>query len=119
MRAVQIAVLKNQLSAYLQLVRGGEEILVRDRQVPIAKIIPLPDGQSDLDEQSLVAAGQMTLPKKPLDLATFWAIGRGLRMQPGLKQALRRAMEAEREESNAGLLGHKRHPSSVRSRSSK
>ena len=33
MKTVNIADLKNQLSAYLQLVRNGEEIIVRDRNL--------------------------------------------------------------------------------------
>jgi hypothetical protein len=34
MRTVNIGVLKNQLSAYLRYVRNGEEVVVRDRNVP-------------------------------------------------------------------------------------
>lgn len=37
-RAVSIADLKNNLSTHLARVRAGEEVPVRDRQTPIAKI---------------------------------------------------------------------------------
>lgn len=40
MRSVNIGTLKNQLSAYLRLVRNGEEVVVRDRDKPIARILP-------------------------------------------------------------------------------
>ena len=38
---VNIAELKDQLSSFLQRVRAGEEIIIRDRNLPIAKIVPL------------------------------------------------------------------------------
>jgi len=40
MRTVNIGTLKNKLSAYLQYVRNGEEIIVRDRNKPVARIRP-------------------------------------------------------------------------------
>ena len=38
---VQIAQLKNGLSLYLRKVREGTEILITDREKPIARIVPL------------------------------------------------------------------------------
>ena len=40
MRTVKIGDLKAQLSAHLQFVRNGEEVLVCDREKPVARIIP-------------------------------------------------------------------------------
>jgi antitoxin (DNA-binding transcriptional repressor) of toxin-antitoxin stability system len=40
MKAVNVAELKNQLSRYLRMVRGGESLLVRDRDEVIARIDP-------------------------------------------------------------------------------
>lgn len=40
MTTVKIAQLKSQLSAYLRQVQKGEEILVTDRETPIAKVVP-------------------------------------------------------------------------------
>jgi prevent-host-death family protein len=40
-RSTNIADLRNHLTRYLKEVRVGEEILVRDRQLPIAKIVPI------------------------------------------------------------------------------
>ncbi len=118
MRSVNIAELKNKLSACLQYVRSGEELLVRDRNTPIAKIIPLEEEDLAADELSLVASGQMTLPKKPFDDARFWAIGARTRYS-NLKTAIQKAIDAEREETNAGILGHKRHRSHLRARPGK
>src|SRR5580658_6714404 len=39
MRTVNIGELKNQLSAYLQYVRNGEEVVVKDRNTPVARIL--------------------------------------------------------------------------------
>ena len=37
----KIGQLKNQLSRYLDLVRAGDEVLVLDRDRPVARIVPL------------------------------------------------------------------------------
>lgn len=119
MRSVNIAELKNQLSAYLHRVRAGEELLIRDRNIPIAKIIPLQEEDAEGDELSLVASGQMTLPKKPFREDRFWAIGSRTAKTPNLREAIQQAISAEREERNAGLLGHKRDRAHLRSRTNK
>ncbi len=77
MKFVNVAELKNRLSAYLSLVRNGKEIVIRDRTLPIAKLIPFPAGNASEDEILLVAAGKMRLPKSPLDIAAFWKIPTG------------------------------------------
>ena len=41
MKIANIAELKNHLSAFLSLVEAGEEIEVRKRNIPIAKVIPI------------------------------------------------------------------------------
>lgn len=40
MNSVKIATLKNSLSQYLEVVRRGGEIVVVDRDTPIARIVP-------------------------------------------------------------------------------
>jgi prevent-host-death family protein len=59
MRSTNSAELRNRLTQYLQEVRAGEEIVVRDRQRPIAKIVPFTVDEDDADEAKLVAAGLM------------------------------------------------------------
>lgn len=41
MKIANIADLKNRLSEYLSLVEKGEEVEVRKRNVPIARVVPL------------------------------------------------------------------------------
>ena len=72
MRTVNVAELKNNLSKYLRAVRGGEEVLVRDRNTPIAKIVPLSGaGSWDQELLRLAAAGVLKLPKKKLNVRAF------------------------------------------------
>ena len=40
MRAVGLKVLKNKLSEYVRLAQGGETILVTDREVVVAELVP-------------------------------------------------------------------------------
>jgi prevent-host-death family protein len=46
MRSVNIAELKNRLSTYITFARGGEEIVIRDRNLPVAKLIPFSAGDA-------------------------------------------------------------------------
>ena len=119
MRPVQIAELKNHLSAYLHKVRAGEEVIICDRKAPIAKIVPLSTGDFDLEEQALIAEGLLLPPKKRFDPDAFFAIGRGLRRRRGTAAAIDRAMAVEREGADVSLLGRKRTRSRVRPRSDK
>jgi prevent-host-death family protein len=74
-RSANIAELRDRLTQYLKEVRAGEEIIVRDRQRPIAKIVPLTvDAESD--DEALVAAGLMRKAARRLAPA-FWRTRRG------------------------------------------
>jgi prevent-host-death family protein len=82
MRTVNIGTLRNQLSAYLQIVWKGEEVVVRDRNVPVARILPftlpLPEeGDRAAEEAYLIATGQMKPAKEEMDWEAFWARPRG------------------------------------------
>jgi prevent-host-death family protein len=77
MRSVNIAELKNRLSTYVTFARGGEEIIIRDRNLPVAKLIPFSAGGAGDDELLLVAAGKMRLPEVPLDAGELWKIKTG------------------------------------------
>ncbi len=70
MRSANIAELRNRLTQYLREVRAGEEIIVRDRHRPIAKIVPL-TVDDDADDAELVAAGLMRKAQRGLP-AVFW-----------------------------------------------
>jgi len=65
MKTVNVADLKNRLSAYLKLVREGEEIVVKDRNQPVARISPYDVEGLSASERRLVAAGALRLPEAP------------------------------------------------------
>ncbi len=91
MRTANIGVLKNQLSAYLKYVRNGEEVIVCDRNVPVARILPLrPHSSLDAEEARLVAAGILKLPNdpNPMDWDAFWAIPTANVSDEAVKEAI-------------------------------
>ncbi len=73
MRSVNIAELKNRLSAYLNEVREGREILVRDRNRPIARIVPWSAANLDEELGTLVTAGLLRPPEGRLP-NSFWSM---------------------------------------------
>ena len=94
-RSVSIRDLKDNLSAYLAKVRRGEEVLVRDRNVPIAKIVPLrTGGDVDAELAALAAEGKVRLPEMALTRA-FWKSAAPRVDESKVLEAIR----AEREES--------------------
>jgi prevent-host-death family protein len=72
MKTVQIGDLKNHLSAHLREVRQGEEILVHDRNLPVAKIIPYVPESIEEQEQILIARGILRPPKNPTKDRKKW-----------------------------------------------
>jgi antitoxin (DNA-binding transcriptional repressor) of toxin-antitoxin stability system len=76
MRTVNIGELKTHLSAYLQYVRNGEEVVVRDRDVLVARISPIRATDHAVDEASLLAAGDKKPPEKEMDWDLFWSMPR-------------------------------------------
>jgi prevent-host-death family protein len=95
MKTAAVARLKAELSRYLRMVKGGEEILVTERRVPIARLVPVESGDraiddlSDLERQGLVRVGTGKLP------AGFWK----QRRARDAKGLLRKALIEERESS--------------------
>jgi antitoxin (DNA-binding transcriptional repressor) of toxin-antitoxin stability system len=70
-KSVGIKVLKAKLSEYLRLAKGGETILVTERDEVVAEIRPArrqPSGQTDLDESlaALAEKGEVTLASEPV-----------------------------------------------------
>jgi prevent-host-death family protein len=64
MKSVNISVLKAQLSAHIQLVRRGEEVLICDRNKPVARIIPCSSNDYAEQQQRLVARGTLVPPRR-------------------------------------------------------
>ena len=77
MRSVNIAELKNQLSKYLSFAKEGEEIVIRDRNLPVAKLVPFSAEESTEEELLLVAAGKMRMPRTQLKIEELLRIRTG------------------------------------------
>ena len=69
---MNISDLKATLSAHLKLVREGQEVIVCDRNQPVARIVPVNLG--DLSEQMkrLVARGILVPPLKKRSASSRW-----------------------------------------------
>ena len=93
-KSAAVAELKAQLSRVLSRVKGGEEIIVTERGLPIARIVPIRAGEMgteqwrDLERQGLMRLGTGRLPKD------FSKLPRP--KDPGA--SVRKAVIAEREE---------------------
>ena len=75
MRSTNIADLRNHLTRYLREVRAGEAIVVRDRQRPSAKIVPLTVDDDRAEDAALVASGLMRKAERALP-RSFWRMRR-------------------------------------------
>ncbi len=72
MKTVKISDLKARLSAHLQHVRDGEEILICDRDKPVARIVPVRVEDYSEREQRLIARGILKPPLKPRPPRSVW-----------------------------------------------
>jgi prevent-host-death family protein len=72
MRTVNIAELKARLSAHIRRVKAGEEVLVCDRNKPVARIIPCGLEDYSEQEQRLIARGVLTPPVRKRRPSASW-----------------------------------------------
>jgi len=88
MKTTGIAELKAKLSAYLARVKAGEEILVTERNVPVARLVPVGErpedllASRDLERQGLLRLGTGKLPPG------FWKLQRGSDPEGWVRQAV-------------------------------
>ena len=74
MRSASISVAKNRLSALIKEVQGGESVLITDRGVPVAKLVPIRLGRGvparvlGLAQQGLARLPERVPSAKWLDL---------------------------------------------------
>lgn len=94
MRTVNISDLKAQLSAHIQLVREGEEVLVCDRNKPVARIVPCPLADHSEQEQRLIARGVLTPPLHKRPPSVSWPEPPGNVSDEVMEQAWREERES-------------------------
>lgn len=72
MKTVKISDLKAHLSAHIQMVQEGEEVIVCDRNKPVARIVPYRFEDHSQQEQRLIARGVLIPPVKKRRSAAPW-----------------------------------------------
>jgi prevent-host-death family protein len=72
MKTVNISDLKAKLSAHIQFVRDGEEVLVCDRNRPVARIVPVRSEDQSGQERRLIARGVLAPPLKKRPASATW-----------------------------------------------
>lgn len=66
MRTAKISEFKAKLSAHIQYVKNGEEVLIFDRNKPVARLVPAGEvDDHDARRNRLIAKGILTPPKRP------------------------------------------------------
>jgi prevent-host-death family protein len=95
MKKVNIGDLKAKLSAHLKSVRNGEEVLVCDRNKPIARIIPYRADDYSEEMQDLIARGIIIPPKKPRPPGHQFPIPKGRMISD---EVMAKIWEEERED---------------------
>ena len=64
MRTAKISELKAKLSAHIAYVKNGEEVLIFDRNTPVARLVAVgPVVEQDAQMRRLIAKGVLTPPK--------------------------------------------------------
>jgi antitoxin (DNA-binding transcriptional repressor) of toxin-antitoxin stability system len=93
-RTVKIADLKARLSAHLQFVKDGEEVLVCDRDQPVARIVPCHSSDLSEQEQRLVARGALSPPAQKRPSRVDWPEPPG----PVPDEVMEKVWQEERED---------------------
>ena len=73
MKTVDISELKEQLGGYMKYVLDGEEVVINDHDVPVARILPIRQEPYWANEAELLASGVMKMPEKEMDWDAFFA----------------------------------------------
>jgi prevent-host-death family protein len=77
MRSVSVSELRKQLRKYLRLAKDGETVVICDRGLPFAELIPFVAVDASREELLLVGAGKMRLPKARTNLSQLLKIKTG------------------------------------------
>ena len=78
MRTAKISELKAKLSAHIQFVKNGEEVLILDRNTPVARLVPVGSADDgDARMRRLIAKGIIMPAKDPQNRAGFKPIPAG------------------------------------------
>ncbi len=97
MRTAKISELKAKLSAHIQFVKNGEEVLIFDRNTPVARLVaPGVVEDEDARMRRLIAKGIVAAPRDPQNMAGFLPVPAGDRVIS--QEVMDQIWEEERED---------------------
>ena len=97
MRTAKISELKARLSAHIQFVKNGEEVLILDRNTPVARLVPAHPAQDENERMKrLIAKGIIIRAKHPQNRTNFTPVPAGDRVIP--QEITDQIWEEERED---------------------
>lgn len=96
MKMTSVSYAKAHLSALLRRVRTGQEIVITDRGIPVARLIPAHGGELSPSVAALVAKGLVSAPKAPLTRRMVRELPAPLKLPRGV--SILQALLQEREE---------------------
>jgi prevent-host-death family protein len=67
MRTASITQVKNRLSAFLDMVRHGETVLITDRGQPVARLAPLEPGTKEFEDARIARLIRKGVVRPPLE----------------------------------------------------
>ena len=95
MKEISIRELHRRTGVWVRSARKYGSILVRDRNMPVAKLVPFFGDEGSEEELLLVAAGKMRLPKTPVRVEELLRIPTG---KVGAREGIQALLD-DREES--------------------
>lgn len=94
MRTAKISELKARLSAHIAYVKRGEDVLILDRETPVAKLVAIDAGSADPRRRRLVAKGLLIPPKARAKQPRF--LPRPAGSKPISRETIARVWDEER-----------------------
>lgn len=73
MKTVELSELKDQVGGYMKYVLDGEEVVIHDHDVPVARILPIRQDPYWANETELVRAGILKMPEREMDWDEFFS----------------------------------------------
>ncbi|MGA2673978.1 MAG: type II toxin-antitoxin system prevent-host-death family antitoxin [Terracidiphilus sp.] len=97
MRTAKISELKAKLSAHIEFVKNGEEVLILDRNTPVARLVSVgPAMDADERRRRLISKGVITPARDPENRGGFLPVPAGDRIIS--QEVMDQIWEEERED---------------------
>ena len=113
MKTATVSKLKASISRYLKWVKAGDEVIVTERGIPVAKLVPIlhsgsmPEYLREMENEGVVSVGTGKLPKN------FWKLPRpkdprGLVLKAVLEERFAQLLAASEKDIGSGRVRYAR-----------